>query len=874
MLGNVVVTVATEFISCVWLEVMIFGSAAIMYLALFGKQEDNKYVKEGHGDAVVKPARSSHNNAHAASTDNDSALMPLATALHNGKIEDACSVLVQLPGMKLKAVLNETAPRLLAVAAASPDLAAAASLIRDLLKNMEPKMLEVAVEVAVLEAHKRKDVYLCYQLDGVAGLLLLPRSQVTLTTLANSYLGDIKALRKLVHAADFPFTKAFATAALRACAASNSELVMEILERVEPMDKDALAAYAGHLCLTSQSQPQMKTGAAVDSRIRECARKRDLPGAVAAFGSIPLQSGRTGAQLFASIVIACADCGNWNLAKQYLLRARHHRVFLDPPITTVLVKSLMAAGETSFAEQMLQDASTLGLPVCASCYHILLLPYVVAGNRRAAWCLVAKMHNANVEPTLFTCSILLKMTTTRAHAADLLRIMELVKAIRAPVDNILLSSITDACMKTARLDLLMDFVDFRESLHKAADKTEVSLADEPLEIPLYGSLIKAFGQAGEMKRVWRLWEEMQAKGVTATEVTLGCMIESLVANSQAESAWKLVQEIWQDEDRRHLVNTVIYATLMKGFPKQPVKVEELYREMKERAIQGNIVLYNTMLNIIVRCRMMHRMPSILDDMRSAMPQVEPDLVTYSTLIKGFCAWGQLDHALGLLEEIQVSCKFRPDEMMYNSLLDGCYREGRVCDGTRLVAEMKRDGVAPSNYTLSMLVKLFSRGKRLDQAFSIVDELSAEFGLRPNVHVYTCLIQGCFKNQLPVKALSLLDMMLANGVHPDERAYGVLVRGHLNMGDLDKAVEIVESAYQGQSPAGVDPACLREVMTKLRKRSSEAAAALWSKVQTPQPQPKQWTSLRHHSLSPGCGVPGRGLMLHNMKPFGPTLETQE
>jgi len=269
------------------------------------------------------------------------------------------------------------------------------------------------------------------------------------------------------------------------------------------------------------------------------------------------------------------------------------------------------------------------------------------------------------------------------------------------------------------------------------------------------------------------------------------------------------------------------------------------------------------------------MPSILDDMRSSIPPVEPDLVTYSTLIKGFCARGHLDHALGLLEEMQMGGKFKPDEMMYNSLLDGCSREERLSDGMRLVAEMKRDGITPSNYTLTMLVKLFGRCKKLDEAFSIVAELSAEFGLSPNIQVYTCLIQGCFQNRMPVKALSVLDTMLANGVRPDEKAYIALVRGHLNMGLLDKAIEIVERAYQGESP-GVGSDCLREVIAKLGK-NSEAAAALRTKVHAVV-QAEQWT--RDHQVRASTrdkaswGVSGKGSLLPKYAPLKPTRRTVE
>ena len=109
-------------------------------------------------------------------------------------------------------------------------------------------------------------------------------------------------------------------------------------------------------------------------------------------------------------------------------------------------------------------------------------------------------------------------------------------------------------------------------------------------------------------------------------------------------------------------------------------------------------------------------------MKSASPPVGPDLVTYSTLVKGYCSSGELDKGLMILSQMRSEALFAPDEMMYNSLLDGCAKEQRLDDALRLVDDMTTSGVALSNYTLSFLVKLLSRCRRLDQAFTLVETL--------------------------------------------------------------------------------------------------------------------------------------------------------
>merc|ERR1719237_314577 len=344
-------------------------------------------------------------------------------------------------------------------------------------------------------------------------------------------------------------------------------------------------------------------------------------------------------------------------------------------------------------------------------------------------------------------------------------------------------------------------------------------------------MIKAFGQAGRIERVWGSWQEMISKDVQPTAITLGCMVEALVINKETDAAWKLVQEMWEDESQRHLVNTVTYSTLLKGFWDKPEKIMAMYDEMKARKIECNTITYNTILNHFAQCRAMRRVPQILEDMRASIPPVDPDIVTYSTLIKGFCSSGNLDRALGLLAEMQADGKFLPDEMMYNSLLDGCAKEQRIVDALRLVDEMKKTGVAPSNYTLSMLVKLLGRCKRLNQVFTMVDELTGEFGFRPNIQVYTCLVQACFHNRQVGRAIALHnEVVRENRCLLDEKAYTVLARGCLQAGSLGKAAEVVRCAYHlpGHSlaqtrgrPHGVEMRCVDDLLTKLGPGSTTA-----------------------------------------------------
>merc|ERR1719217_1085279 len=166
--------------------------------------------------------------------------------------------------------------------------------------------------------------------------------------------------------------------------------------------------------------------------------------------------------------------------------------------------------------------------------------------------------------------------------------------------------------------------------------------------------------------------------------------------------------------------------------------------------------------------------------------------------------------------------------MYNILLDGCAKEHRPNDALKLLDDMRTYGVAPSNYTLSMLVKLMGRCRRLNQAFSLIEDITKEYGLKINIQVYTCLIQACFNNRQAAKAVALHEQIIQEGLVPDEMTYSALVKGCLQASLVDKAVHLVKCAHgvalphaRGK-PAGINARCLDDVVSALGGKQHDQA----------------------------------------------------
>jgi len=566
-------------------------------------------------------------------------------------------------------VPTNIAPRLLMAAAKAANFDEVVAEMSALVGKFESR----SFDAVAMEAAKNKDAPACRQLQALATSMAIPKSCHAMEALAKGLAFDVDGLRALVEATEAPLAKQFAKAVLEACTALKEvDLAAEVFEKVSESDAAALLI-AVEKAASGGATGKVRETSSMDGSCREirtCGKNGDLPGAINTFEEESKRAQNT--KLYNSIMDACIECASIEKAMEYFADAKINGS-ADVISYNTAIKGYLAQGKIAAAKAVFAEISQSGLAPTIWSYHSLLNFYVVAEDRAASWSVVADMQAAGVVPTSVTCSILLKAKIETS--ADLRRVLAIVDTIE-PIDEVLFNTIADACIRAGQMHLLTKYQEKLQNQGKSVI----------LAAPTYGAMMKAHGKAKDVKRVKDLWAEMLHLGVKPTAITLGCMVEALVANWCTADAWKLVQQMRNDEETRPLVNTVTYSTIIKGFAnaKECDKVMSLYEEMKTNDIQPNNITYNTVLNAFAQGGAMQRVPALLQDMKAAVPPAEPDMITYSTIIKGYCNSGSLDRALEILAEVKSDGKFTPDEVVYNSLLDGCAKEHRPNDALKLL----------------------------------------------------------------------------------------------------------------------------------------------------------------------------------------------
>merc|ERR1719269_510021 len=543
--------------------------------------------------------------------------------------------------------------------------------------------------------------------------------------------------------------------------------------------------------------------------MRARSKENDLEGAMQVFRKLQSSGVQLTALVYNALLDSCVQCGKVNVALQHFNEMKELG-FVDVVSYNTLLKAYLKIGQIHKARSLLKEMSENNIQANQDTYNEMLNALVTTKDRKEMWALVREMSTIGMRPNSVTCSIILKSLTAHSAPDDVRQAMALIDNLHEDMDEVLFASVVEACVRVGQLDLLSSKLQQYASFGGLAGLTA----------PTYGSMIKAYGRARDIERVRELWGEMRRRNVRPTSITLGCMVDALVCNGYPEDALDLVREIRADEQSRDILNTVIYSTLLKGFAqsKQPERVQMVFEEMKAERVQCNTVSFNTMIDANARTGRMDRAEELFKEME--LDGVSPDIITFSTLVKGYCQYGDIDKGFAVLKQMITAGKHEPDEILYNSLLDGCAKQHRVDDALALVEDMHKNHVRPSNFTLSILVKLLGRSRRLNQAFTTVEETCKRFDIQANIHVYTCLLYACFQNRQLPRALKLHDSMITEaGVEPDAKTYSVLARGCVTNGSLDKAANVVRAAYrlspQGmvmpKIAPGIEPRALEEVM---------------------------------------------------------------
>jgi pentatricopeptide repeat protein len=101
--------------------------------------------------------------------------------------------------------------------------------------------------------------------------------------------------------------------------------------------------------------------------------------------------------------------------------------------------------------------------------------------------------------------------------------------------------------------------------------------------------------------------------------------------------------------------------------------------------------------------------------------IDPDVITYNSLISCLCRDGMVDEAIGLLADM-LSGRFQPNIVSYKTVLLGLCKAHRIDDAIEVLAAMIENGCQPNETTYTLLIEGIGFSGSRTQAMELANSL--------------------------------------------------------------------------------------------------------------------------------------------------------
>lgn len=198
--------------------------------------------------------------------------------------------------------------------------------------------------------------------------------------------------------------------------------------------------------------------------------------------------------------------------------------------------------------------------------------------------------------------------------------------------------------------------------------------------------------------------------------------------------------------------------------------------------------YNALLGAALHANEFERACEIFREYPSKLG-VEPDVISYNSVIKALGELGLMDEAISMVDEMKDK-GLEPNLLTFNTVVDVAYRKLGFLEGEKkwnLMVEKIKGLVFDIRSYNAKLSGMVNEGMVLEAA-NLFEELTV--GLEPSVFTYNHLIKGfCNKGDLEEAKKWYRKLVDSNNWFPNRTTFDILIKLLCDDGDTDLAFDL-------------------------------------------------------------------------------------
>jgi pentatricopeptide repeat protein len=344
---------------------------------------------------------------------------------------------------------------------------------------------------------------------------------------------------------------------------------------------------------------------------------------------------------------------------------------------------------------------------------------------------------------------------------------------------------------------------------------------------VYSALMKVYAHAGFYDKACDLYGQLTADGLEPDSVMYGCLMKFAAECGRTDLSRQL-------SEKAPSLDIQNYMSLIRaaGRDKDVQQAFATLDRLNASGVKLDVAAYNCVLDVCASCGEMTRARALTKEMQK---QGLVDVITFNTLLKGYCHKGDITAAKSILAEMK-SLNIEPNDISHNLYLNAAIRID-FGEAWRILESIEANGMV-DHYTISILMKELKKIKvrnpdNLRRAFGILERSGLD--VCSDEILLTTVIEACMWFRDVSKLEKLLGAYRASKLRPSISVYGAMIKAASMMRRVDMCREFWCEAVEERSlkPSDITLGCMLDALVSNNcVNDAVALFASWKEVVRP------------------------------------------